>query len=154
MQQCESHPSVLNPEMVNRDLRKVQSLRSHGSLTIRNINLRNLKGFNLMSWRIEELTGYKPKTTFWDDFTIADAFGLAEIRDTFERSFRDWKHNVEYITELVMVLNHKAWHWDGYNEEFMILYSRLYRQYNDLAYDYLEKYGTKEDLQYYFSTLD
>ena len=26
----------------------------------------------LPSWNITELTGYEPKTTFWDDFSIAD----------------------------------------------------------------------------------
>jgi len=31
---------------------------------------------------------YEFKTTFWMDFTIADAFGLDAVRDTFKRSFR------------------------------------------------------------------
>lgn len=26
-------------------------------------------------WNIESETGYKPRTTFWQDFSIADAFG-------------------------------------------------------------------------------
>jgi len=26
------------------------------------------------TWRIEELTGYKPMTTFYEDFSIADRF--------------------------------------------------------------------------------
>ena len=27
--------------------------------------------------------GYETKTTFWEDFTIADAFGVDAINDTF-----------------------------------------------------------------------
>lgn len=33
--------------------------------------------------------GYKMKTTFWNDFTIADCFGIDAIEDTYKRSFRD-----------------------------------------------------------------
>ena len=40
---------------------------------------------------------YDFKTTFWSDFTIADAFGLTAVRDTFNRSFRDWKFNKIYV---------------------------------------------------------
>ena len=30
-------------------------------------------------WNIESETGYKPMTTFWQDFSIADAFGVAAV---------------------------------------------------------------------------
>lgn len=33
-------------------------------------------------WDIEEETGYKPFTTFWQDFSIADTYGLQAIQDT------------------------------------------------------------------------
>ena len=29
----------------------------------------------MSKWNIEEFCGYKPITTFWDDFSIADVFG-------------------------------------------------------------------------------
>lgn len=38
-------------------------------------------------WDIEEETGYKPFTTFWQDFSIADTYGLQAIQDTFNRAF-------------------------------------------------------------------
>ena len=41
----------------------------------------------MIKWNVEELCGYKPITTFWDDFTIAEAFGIDAIRDTFNRAF-------------------------------------------------------------------
>ena len=103
-----------------------------------------------MSWKIEELTGYKPKTTFWDDFTIADAFGLAEIRDTFERSFRDWKHNVEYITELVMVLNWKIFQHHEKDDDKAKLYNDLWSIADSYCMDNLKG----KDLDYFLSTTD
>ena len=45
--------------------------------------------------------GYETKTTFWEDFTIADAFGVDAINDTFKRSFDGWKNNVEHVTIMV-----------------------------------------------------
>ena len=65
-----------------------------------------------MTWSeyMNETCGYETKTTFYDDFTIADRFGINAVKDTFKRAFEEWKTNVEYVTELVMVLNHKIWH--------------------------------------------
>ena len=37
--------------------------------------------------------GYQPKTTFWMDFSIADKFGIAAIKDTYNRAFKEWKTN-------------------------------------------------------------
>ena len=63
--------------------------------------------------------GYETKTTFWDDFTIADSFGVDAINDTFNRSFDGWKNNVEYITELAMVMSWKSCYYYGKNETYM-----------------------------------
>ena len=35
--------------------------------------------------------GNEVKTTFWEDFSIAERFGLSAIQDTFNRSFKEWK---------------------------------------------------------------
>ena len=61
----------------------------------------------IKNWNIEAITGYKPITTFYTDFSIADNFGANAILDTFKRAFRSWKDNYKYLTELVMVLNWK-----------------------------------------------
>lgn len=53
--------------------------------------------------------GYTVQTTFWEDFTIADRFGLSAIRDTYNRAFKEWNENYKFLTELVLVLNHKIW---------------------------------------------
>ena len=60
-------------------------------------------------WNVEAMTGYKPITTFWTDFSIAEKFGVAAIIDTCKRALCEWKDNYKYLTELVMVLNHKIW---------------------------------------------
>ena len=49
------------------------------------------------------------KTTFWMDFSIADRFGKSAVKDTYKTAFESWKDNYKYLTELVMVLNHKIW---------------------------------------------
>ena len=37
--------------------------------------------------------GYELQTTFWEDFSIADRFGLTAILDTFNRAFKEWKED-------------------------------------------------------------
>ena len=36
------------------------------------------------------VNGYETFTTFWQDFTIADRFGVSAIKDTFKRAFNEW----------------------------------------------------------------
>lgn len=43
----------------------------------------------LKNWRIQELTGYEPKTTFYTDFSLAELFGEKGIRDTFNLAFNE-----------------------------------------------------------------
>lgn len=105
----------------------------------------------IADWNIEELTGYKPKTTFYTDFSIADKFGVDAIKDTYKRAFTDWKDNTEYVTELVMVLNWKAWeHSAKHNEKYTKLYTDLYYIAHKWCIDNLKG----KDIQYYFETID
>lgn len=94
--------------------------------------------------------GYELKTTFWEDFTIADSFGLEAIRDTFNRSFYNWKNDVEYITELAMVMSWKSCYYYDKNQEYMNLYSDLYHEVDNWCLDNLNE----EDLIYYIQTTD
>lgn len=101
-------------------------------------------------WRIEELTGYVPFTTFYTDFSIADKFGVEAIKDTYSRSFASWQHDYKYITELSLVLNWKIWWWYGVNDECSKLYDRLWRQLDEWCMDNLKD----EELEYYCKTID
>ena len=79
----------------------------------------------ITDWRIEELTGYKPKTTFYTDFSIAEWFGIDAVKDTYERAFKEWKSDYIYLTELAMCLNWKSWEHSQKNKEFMELRKAL-----------------------------
>lgn len=35
--------------------------------------------------------GYNPLTTFWEDFGIADKYGMVGVKDTYRRAFGEWK---------------------------------------------------------------
>lgn len=91
------------------------------------------------------------KTTFWSDFTIADAFGRAAIEDTFNRAFKEWKDNYVYLTELAIVTNWKCWH--HYHDKRMDLskvYSDMYYQCREYALNNLKG----EELNYYWKNTD
>lgn len=102
-------------------------------------------------WTIEEVTGYKPKTTFWTDFCIAEAYGLNAIQDTYNRAFNEWKTDTEYVTELAMVLNHKIWYfYDRKEMEIANLYDKLWRETDEWCMNHLKG----KDLAYYIQTTD
>lgn len=66
--------------------------------------------------------GYELQTTFWNDFSIADRFGLSAVQDTFNRAFEEWKEDYKYLTELVLVLNHKIWRTTRISRNMQTLY--------------------------------
>lgn len=94
---------------------------------------------------------YEMKTTFWQDFTIADAFGAAAVKDTFERAFKEWRTDTVYVTELALVTNWKCWeHWERGNDTLGRLYHDLYYEVRGWCLDNLEG----EDARYYFEMTD
>lgn len=99
-------------------------------------------------WNIEALTGYKPISTFYMDFSIADHFGKAAIRDTYKRAVEAWINDYKMLTELVMVLNWKIWEHYEQHEEIAQLYQDMYMELNSWALDHLEG----DELTYYYQT--
>ena len=98
-----------------------------------------------------DMSGYEPKTTFWQDFTIAETFGNDAILDTYERAFQEWKTNVEYITELTMMLNWKIWyHHELGNEVTAKVYNDLWEKADEWCMNNL----TGADLDYFLNTTD
>ena len=90
-------------------------------------------------------------TTFWQDFRIADAFGISAVKDTYKRAFKHWKNDYRYLTDLVMVLNHSCWFWyDKGNEELSQLYSDLYYEADAYALENLKD----DELSYFFKVTD
>lgn len=99
----------------------------------------------------KENFNYECITTFWEDFSIADAFGIQAIKDTFKRAFEEWKTNYKYLTELVIVLNIKCWtHYGEGREDVSALYSEFYYKAKDYAYENLKG----EELEYFYQITD
>lgn len=104
----------------------------------------------LANWNIEELTGYKPITTFYTDFSTADKFGVNAIMDTYKRAFEEWKTNYKYLTELVMVLNWKIFEHYEHNDKYARLYDKLWKETDQYAMDNLKE----EEADYFYQITD
>jgi hypothetical protein len=102
----------------------------------------------IKDWNIEAMTGYHPITSFYSDFSIADKFGKSAILDTYNRAFNEWKHDSQYLTEFVMVMNWKMWEHES--DAFCKVYYDLYIK----ASTYAMKNLKGEELEYYFRTTD
>ena len=104
----------------------------------------------IKDWNIEALTGYKPKTTFYTDFSIAEPFGISAIADTYQMAFKNWKHDIVYLTELVMVLNWKIWEHYETNKVLANFYNELWTETDAWVLDNIKG----EDLEYFLDTVD
>ena len=95
--------------------------------------------------------GYETKTTFWEDFTIAEVFGDSAVKDTLNRVFKEWKNDITYVTELAVVTNLKCWQWyERGNDKLSKLYSDYYYKVQDYVYSHFKG----EDIDYYFNITD
>jgi hypothetical protein len=94
--------------------------------------------------------GYEMQTTFWQDFSIADVFGVNAIKDTFNRAFNEWKKNYVYLTELVIVLNWKIYDWYEKNEHIASIYNALWEKADAYAMDNL----SGEELDFFIKITD
>lgn len=100
--------------------------------------------------QMESQTRYSCFTTFFEDFSIADKFGVDAIKDTYARALKEWKSNYKYLTELVMMLNWKIWQYYGKNDGLAIVYNELWQKADTYACEHLKG----EELSYYYSTTD
>lgn len=90
------------------------------------------------------------KTTFFEDFTIADKFWIKAIKDTYQRAFTEWKNNVKYFTEFVVTLNWKIW--ERYEKD-----KNVAKVYNDLrieADEFANENFKWNDLDYFYRLTD
>lgn len=63
------------------------------------------------------------KTTFWQDFTIAERVsGREGVEDTFKRAFEGWKEDIRYLTALYVIMNWKGGEHYGTDNELAKLY--------------------------------
>lgn len=97
-----------------------------------------------------EMSGYKPFTTFYYDFTIADAFDAKGVKDTYTRVMKSWSHDYKYITELYLVLNHKIWELYEVNRDLAKVYDELWRKCGR----WCDKNLKKDELEYFYRVID
>ena len=103
-------------------------------------------------WTGAEELGYTPVTTFWQDFSIADKFGVSAVKRTYKSAMVYAKTDVRFLTELVLVLNHKIWQHYRPNKDVPLAkcYDELWRLAEDYAYKNLQG----DELEYFYQTTD
>jgi hypothetical protein len=94
--------------------------------------------------------GYELQTTFWNDFSIADLYGIQAISDTYKRAFSEWKDNYKYLTELILVLNHKIWQYYNNHHDIAELYNHLWEETDLYATNNLQG----KELNYFLRVTD
>lgn len=107
---------------------------------------------NLIDWKkyAMDFCGYEMITTFGTDFDIADSFGAAAVKDTFNRAFAEWRSEYRYLTELILVLNWKSAQHYGSNMTLSKLYADLWSQADQYACDNLQG----KELEYFYRVTD
>lgn len=103
----------------------------------------------IKTFNSEAAFGYTQISTFYEDFSIADHFGIDAIKDTYKRAFKEWKNDTKMITELDMVLNWKSWE-HAERVDYCNLYADLYYELRDWCFENLKG----DDLTYYIKTTD
>lgn len=90
------------------------------------------------------------KTTFFEDFSIADKFWIKAIRDTYQRAFTEWKNNVKYFTEFVVALNWKIW--ERYEKDQDV--AKVYNELRIEADEFANENFKWNDLDYFYRLTD
>ena len=96
---------------------------------------------------------YRRRTTFYADLSIAEYYGEANVKDTYNRVMNEWLDNIEYITEFVLCLNWKCWeHHDRDNHGLAVLYHDLYYKAVDEVMEHYK--NDQKALLYYYEITD
>lgn len=99
---------------------------------------------------LEKMMNYQFESTFWEEFSSTDEYGSDEVQKHYQVVFEQWKDNLKYLTELVLVLNLKTFIWFGVDDNLGMTYDELWKKTDQYAMDTLKG----DDLHYYLSTLD
>ena len=104
----------------------------------------------LTNWNYESITGHKPQTTIYLDFSLAEICGEDAIRNTYRSAMRAWKDNYIYLTELVMALNWKIFEHYKRNQPLSLIYNELWLEADSYAKTHLKG----NELMYFYSITD
>lgn len=104
---------------------------------------------------------YERKTTYTNDFSIAEwcvpVEGMSAIASTLRNALTNWRDNVEFFAEIIIVLNMKSWeHAARKNNQYGKMYSDLYYMVRDLYFDWFGEDNKQHDkaMEYYFNYVD
>lgn len=104
---------------------------------------------------------YKRKTTYTSDFSIAEWFvpaeGMSAIASTLRNALTNWRDDIEFFAEIIIVLNLKAHeHTARGNWECAEMYSDLYLDAKCLYFDWFDEDNKQHDkaMQYYYDYVD
>jgi hypothetical protein len=104
---------------------------------------------------------YKRKTTYTADFSIAEwcvpADGMSAIASTLRNALTNWRDDIKFFAEIIIVLNMKAWeHAARGNHQYAEMYSELYLDAKCLYFDWFDKDNKQhgEAMDYYYDYVD
>lgn len=104
---------------------------------------------------------YERKTTYTSDFSIAEwcvpIEGMSAISSTLRNALTNWRDDVEFFAEIIIVLNMKAWeHAARGNRQYSEMYSELYLDAKCLYFDWFDKDNKQHGkaMEYYFDYVD
>ena len=104
----------------------------------------------MMKQYLQDTLGFEFQTTLWEDFSIRDGFGPQGVVEHYKLVFDQWKDNVKFLTELVLVLNLKIASWFCVDDDLGRIYEYLWKITDSYALETLKG----DDLHYYLNTLD
>lgn len=111
---------------------------------------KSLSNILLEKLSLEKMLDYKFESTFWEEFSIAEDYGKDAVKEHYDLVFSQWKDNIKFLTELVLVLNIKIFIWYGVDDTIGKMYDQLWKETDSYALNTLKS----DDLHYYLHTLD
>ena len=111
---------------------------------------KSLSKILLEKMALEKMLDYKFESTFWEEFSIAENYGRDAVKKHYDLVFSQWKDNIKFLTELVLVLSLKLFIWYGVDDDLGQMYDQLWKETDGYALETLKG----DDLHYYLSTLD
>lgn len=104
---------------------------------------------------------YKRKTTYTSDFSIAEwrvnVKGMQSIASTLRNALTNWRDNIEFFSEIIIILQMKAWeHAYRGNKQYAAMYSDLYLDAKALYFDWFDESHKDNDkaMDYYYDYVD
>lgn len=99
---------------------------------------------------LERQFDYKFESSFWEEFSIAEDYGPEGIRKHYDTVFEQYRDNLNFLTELVLVLNWKIYQWYQVDDTLGMTYDELWKRTDGYAMETLKG----DDLHKYLSVLD